>query len=111
MEKNSPYGYLFVSDRDWKLYQLYRDGAAPQILLDMPEVEKMSGGNLYRILNRVDWIMRHRPTHGYAYRYDSEKRHGLLFEVKAHKNTLPKTFFQEASIPVYLKDQLEHYKP
>ena len=110
MEKNSPYGYLFVSDRDWKLYQLYKDGASPQILLDMPEAEKMSGGNLYRILNRVEWIMRHRPMTGLSHRYDSEKRHGILFEVRAQKNSMQKTFFQEAAIPVYLKDQLK-YKP
>ena len=111
IEKNSVYGYLFISDRDWNLYELYKDGASPVTLLDMPESEKMSGGNLYRVLNRVEWIMRHRSAGGLIFRYDTEKRHGRIIEIKARKYNIPKSFYQEAAMPHYVKNQLERFKP
>lgn len=111
IEKNSPVGYFFVSDRDFRLYRLFRDGASPVVLLEMPEAETMSGGNLYRILNRVEWIERHAVPFISPSRYDTEKRHGWLYEVRAARSAIPKNFFQEAAIPHYLKHDLELIKP
>ena len=74
VEKNSRIGYFFVSDRDMRLYNIYRAGTSPVDLLKMPEAEKMSSGNLYRILNRVEWIKRHCVPFISPNRYDTKKK-------------------------------------